>query len=158
MSSANITPEAEAFWQQSLAVIDHPPAEDFYRVRHYGNSQTIATMLGQLIVDGVKTGTFLVPRAHEGDPHMKPVVGGYTVLTDFEGKPLALLETLSVRTVKFDDIVEPDVQCEGPNLRNIAAWRNVHWEYFAAQLKPLGHEMSGEEKVTIENFRVVRKA
>lgn len=158
MSQTAITPEAEAFWQQCLAVIDHPPADDFYRVRYYGTSQTIATMLGKLIVDGVKTGTFLVPRAHEGDAHMKPVVGGYIVLTDFDGKPLALLETLSVRTVKFDDIIEPDVQCEGPNLRNLAAWRNVHFEYFAAQLKPLGFTMSGEEKVTIETFRVVKKA
>lgn len=158
MSNTAITPEVEEFWQQSLAIIDHPPAEDFFRVRHYGNSQAIAEILGKLILDGVKTGTFLVPRVHEGDPHMKPVVGGYTVLTDFEGKPLALLETLSVRTVRFDDIVEPDVQCEGPNLRNLAAWRKVHWEYFANQLKPFGVEMSGDERVTIEMFRVVRKA
>jgi uncharacterized protein YhfF len=158
MSNTVITPEAEAFWQECLAVIDHPPENDFYRVRSYGTSQAIAEVLGNLIVAGQKTGTFMLPRVHEKDPHMQPVVGGYTVLTDHFGKPMALLRTTAVRTVRFDDIAEPDVQCEGPSLRALAAWRNVHWEYFAAQLKPLGLEMSGTEKVTIENFALVRKA
>jgi uncharacterized protein YhfF len=118
----------------------------------------MSEILGTLIADGLKTGTFLLPRVHAANPHMQPEVGGYTVLVDYEGQPLALLETLSVRTLRYDDITDADVQCEGPSLRSIGPWRDVHWDYFAGQLKPLGVAMSGDELVTIETFRVVRKA
>lgn len=151
----NVTPAVQAFWDACSDQISEPPADGFFRVRHFGDEQATADLLLDLIVQGEKTVTFPIPWLYEGDRNATPVVGGYTVVTDFAGNPGALLRTTSVKTLQFGEVTEADTQYEGPGARPLDAWRAIHLAAFTKRLKPRGQAPAEDMPVTVERFELV---
>ncbi len=149
------SPEAEAFWSTCQQHIATPPSDRSYRVRHLGDNAAMAELLLNLILSGEKTVTFTSPWLFEGDQNLTPVAGGYTVLTDFEGRPGALLRTTSVKTLPFNEVTEADTQYEGPGARPLEAWRRIHWDFFTRVLELKGKAPTEDMPVTVEQFEVV---
>jgi len=149
------SPEVEAFWQACGDKVTAPPADGFYRVRHFGDNEDMASLLLGLIVKGEKTVTFPTPWLYEGNREITPVVGGYVVVTDFGGTPGALLRTTSVTTMPFDQITEDYTRFEGPGARSLEAWRDIHWNYYTRVLKPSGRSPDKKMPVTAERFELV---
>ena len=149
------TTESEAFWSTCQEKISTPPADGFYRLRHFGDNAALADVLLNLILSGQKTGTFTSPWLFEGDKNLTPVVGGYTVVTDFDGKPSALLLTTSVKTLPFSQITEEATQYEGPNARSLEVWRQIHWHFFARVLELKGKVPTDDMPITVERFEVI---
>lgn len=149
------TTEVAAFWTDCREQNDTLPVDHSYRVRHFGDSAALANLLLQLILDGEKTGTFNTPWLYEGNRNLTPIVGGYTVLTDFNGRPGALLRTTSVETRPFSEITEADTQYEGPNARSLDVWREIHWHFFASMLEDKGRVPTQDMPVSVERFEVV---
>lgn len=145
----------ERFWQGCLPGLEHPPADGFYRVRYFGRTQAVADVILRLIREGEKTVTFTSPWIYAGDRATTPVVGGYSVVTDFAGQPNLVVRTTSVETKPFNAVTEADSQYEGPAVRPLEAWREVHWRFFSAVLEPLDRAPSQEMPVTVERFEVV---
>ncbi len=145
----------EGFWQECVKTLREPPEDGFYRVRHFGRTQAVVNVILPLIRDGEKTVTFTSPWIYAGDKEMTPVVGGFSVVTDFSGRPELVIQTTSVETKRFDAISEADSQYEGPAVRPLEAWRKVHWSFFTAVLEPMGRKPSQEMPVTVERFKVV---
>lgn len=151
------TPEIEAFWRtctQKVAGLSKP---DFYRVRYFGSDAATARRLLDLILSGEKTVTFTTPWLYQDDPNRTPVVGGYTVVTDSDGRPEVLLRTTQVKTLAFSEVTEEDARFEGPGARTVEAWRRIHWNFFTNGLKPLGKQPTEDMPVTVEHFEVVCK-
>jgi uncharacterized protein YhfF len=149
-------PEVEAFWQSCMG--QSADAPDFYRVRYFGSDVAIARRLLDLIASGQKTVTFTTPWVYEGNLNQTPVLGGYTVVTDFYGHPEVVLRTTGVKTVRFSEVTEAESQFEGPGARTQEEWRRIHWAFFTNALKPLGKQPSEDMPVTVEYFEVVCKA
>ncbi len=151
----DVTPAVQAFWAACSDRITEPPVDGFYRVRHFGANPDTASLLLRLIVEGEKTVTFPIPWVYQGNPNATPVVGGYTVVTDFNGNPGALLRTTSVKTLPFNEVTEADTQYEGPGARPLAAWRQIHWDSYTLALKPKGKAPAEDMPVTVERFELV---
>ena len=149
------TPDSEAFWSACQEKIDTPQHNDSYRLRHFGDSAGMANVLLNLILSGQKTGTFTTPWLFEGDENLTPVMGGYSVVTDFDGKPGVLLRTTGVKTLPYNQISEEDTQYEGPGARALEVWRQIHWSYFTRVLEPKGKVPTEEMPITVERFEVV---
>jgi uncharacterized protein YhfF len=66
-----------------------------------------------------------------------------------------LLRTTLLRTLPFDDVTEEYSQFEGKPVRPLAAWRQVHQDFFNRTLAPLGKKWSADMPVTLEKFAVV---
>jgi uncharacterized protein YhfF len=149
------TPESDAFWsdcQQKTATI---PADGSYRLRQFGNNAALANVLLDLIVSGQKTGTYALPWLYEGDENLTPVVGGYSVVTDADGKPRVLLITTSLKTLPYNQITEEETQYEGPNARKLKVWQAIHWPYWSRELEAKGKAATEDMPVTVETFEVV---
>jgi uncharacterized protein YhfF len=149
------TPESDAFWSTCQEEIATPPPDGFYRLRHFGDNAALAEVLLNLILSGQKTGTYTSPWFYEGDENRTPVAGGYTVVTDFDGKPAALLLTTHVYTVPYNQLTEEDTQYEGPNARKLEVWKQIHWSYFKRGLEQKGIAPTEEMPITVERFEVV---
>lgn len=133
-------------------------SEDFFRVQHFGRDARVANMLINLIAAGEKRGTFTSPWIFEGDPDKTPTIGGYVVITDFDGNPKLLLRTTTLRTMAFDEISERETSVDGPAVRSLDVWRQVHWAYFTRELEDLNLKPAKDMPVTIEEFEVVCEA
>lgn len=145
----------QAFWSDCQRKTRFPMATDFFRVRHFGQDARVADLLADLVAAGKKTGTFTSPWLYAGKPNETPVVGGYTVVTNFLAEPRLILRTAAVRTMRFDEISEKETMVDGPAVRNLEVWRRVHWAYFSRELAKLDRIPSLDMPITIENFEVV---
>lgn len=143
---------ASAYARSCLAQQPLQRPEPFVRVRHFGDNATTATVIVDLIRRGEKSVTFSTPALYAGERTRTPVVGDIVVITDFAGRPGAVVRTTSVRIVPFNEVTEDDSRYEGPPVRPLAAWRRVHWAYFTRELAPLGQQPSETLPVTIERF------
>lgn len=143
------------FWTKCQRDIDPAARKGSFRVRHFGEDARVASLLVDLIVAEQKTGTFTSPWIFEGNANERPVVGGYTVVTDFDANPRLLLRTTAVRTMRFDEISEAETRVDGPAVRPLEAWRRVHWAYFERKLAELNRKPSLDMPVTIEEFEMV---
>lgn len=127
----------------------------FVRVRHFGNNPATAALILDLIRRGEKSATFSTPALYAGRRDQTPVVGDVVVITDFAGRPGAVVRTTSVDIVPFNGITTAESRHEGPAVRSLEAWRRVHWAYFMRELAPLGQAPTETMPVTVERFELL---
>ena len=144
-----------SFWSKCQPDMNSTTADSFVRIRYFGQDARVADLLVNLIAVGEKTGTFTSPWIFEGNRNETPVLGGYTVVTDIAGNPRLLLRTTAVRTMRFDEISEAETLVDGPAVRMLDVWRQVHWAYFERELASLNRTPSTDMPVTVEEFEVV---
>jgi uncharacterized protein YhfF len=125
------------------------------RERRLGVTPESTNTMYSLILSGEKSMTTTSPWLYEADPALRPVVGGYSVLLDAEGRATAVLRTTEVKELPFDRVTAEDSRYEGKPIRPLPAWRDTHVRFFNRELKPLGREWSATMPVTLERFEVV---
>jgi histidinol-phosphate aminotransferase len=111
-----------------------------------------------LILGGEKTVTATSPWLFEADATQRPLEGGWSLLLDADGRPAAVLRTTQVKTLPFGAVTAADSQYEGPPVRPIEAWRDVHRRYFDRVLAPFGRQWAADMPVTLERFEVACRA
>ena len=107
-------------------------------MRRLGDDPAICSLILDLVRSGQKTGTFALAEEFTTAGEALPAVGEYLVLTDFDGPAGCIVQLTEVTTKPFADITVEDIACEGPGLRNLAAWRELHWGYWGRLLERLG--------------------
>jgi uncharacterized protein YhfF len=128
------------------------------RTRRFGETKAMTQLLLPLILAGEKTITTTSPWLYGSDPSAKPAEGAYSIVLDETGVPRAVLRTIAVKTVPFDAVTEEDSRYEGPTVRRIEAWREVHVRYFTRVLARVGKVPTPDMPVTLERFEVVCRA
>jgi uncharacterized protein YhfF len=149
-------PVAEFIAQARLAVPALRLAQ--WKQRSFGNSAALADILIDLIARGEKTGTFSVPAEFRDRPEAAPLTGDHFLVTRFDGTPTLLYRVTEVETLPFTAIAQRHVDCEGPQLRDVAAWRAVHWEYWTAILGRHGETPHAQMPVIFQRFTVIHPA
>lgn len=126
-----------------------------WQLRSFGGSAQLADALIALIETGEKTGTFSLESEFEGRPDLRPVQGGYVVVTEFQGPPRLLYRLTEVETVAFEDIGPRHVAVEGPKARDVEIWRKIHWPYWGAMLEARGQVPTLHMSVLFQRFELL---
>lgn len=145
------------FWEsylRSLAV-DAQDLPHEYQAWSFGYKSQTADTLGKLVLSGIKTATASLAWAYEREDEPYPVVGGYSVILDGEGRPLCIIQTTEVSVVPFNQVGEDHAYQEGEGDRSLGFWREVHWRFFADECESLGLAPDEEMPVVCEKFELV---
>jgi uncharacterized protein YhfF len=135
--------------------LPHERIGDHARPRCIGlNAETAAAIL-EIVAAGNKTGTFSLVWLHEKKPETRPYIAEQVVLCDYFGRPGILLVTTGLELVSWRDIGPQHTALDGPAMREVAAWRQVHWRLWSGQLAEVGLAASEDMPVCVERFRVV---
>lgn len=126
-----------------------------YRVRTIGSTNRASEAIIPLILAGRKTGTFSLAAEFEDDPASMPRVGSHVVVTRFDGTPAFVYRLTEVQVVPFGDITSAHIQMEGPGLRELGPWREVHLAAWEPLLNELGRAPSAAMPVVVQRFVVV---
>ncbi|PWB74495.1 ASCH domain-containing protein [candidate division GN15 bacterium] len=147
----------QEFWQSFVASLpaEHPARARTYESWHFCDCEKDANELGALVVAGIKTATCSVLWAYEAEGERIPEVGNLVVVTDFDSKPLCIIEITEVTMRPFNDVDASFAYDEGEGDRSLAHWRDVHWRYFGRELAALGRQPSDDMPLVCERFRVV---
>jgi RimJ/RimL family protein N-acetyltransferase len=143
-----------AFWQAFCAATGVAPATP-YQAWHFGNSAEMAHRLAELVIHGPKRATAALAWTNEKYPQAAAVLGGYSVVTEFDGSPRAVIRTTWLDTRPFAAVDRLFAWDEGEGDRTLADWKQGHWEFFSHECAALGRTPSEDMPVVLERFELL---
>ncbi len=114
-----------------------------------------AEICSDLILKGIKTASCSMKYWYSEGEEIMPVVGHLHVVTDWQGNPTSIIETISVTECRFCEIDEEFAEWEGEGDRSLEWWHKSHWEFFSKECEELDIEPSENMLIVKEIFRVV---
>jgi uncharacterized protein YhfF/uncharacterized protein (DUF952 family) len=144
----------ERFWRNFRArsqVSETTP----YQAWHFGDDADLAHELAELLVRGPKRASTTLLWSVEQHPPLAPVPGAYSVVTEHDATPRAVIRTTRIDVCAFDAVEAAFAWEEGEGERTLAAWRADHEEYFSRECERLGRTFTPDAPVVLERFELV---
>jgi uncharacterized protein YhfF/GNAT superfamily N-acetyltransferase len=131
------------------------PVDTPYQAWHFGDSPQLAHDLVELVLHGPKRATAGLACASDATPQTAPVPGGYSVVTEIDDTPRAVIRTTGLDRRKFCDVDAAFAWDEGEGDRTLDDWRRGHWQYFSRECESLDRAMSEDAEVCLERFELL---
>lgn len=147
----------EAYWQQYLDTLPEAERNITYSAEGWGDSPEMATELGTLIAQGIKTATCSALWEWEAEGEAPPEPSMITIVLDGENNPLCIVETTEVTIRPYNEVDAQFASDEGEGDRSLEYWRRVHWNFFTRSLAAIGKEPALDMPLVCERFRVIYK-
>ena len=130
----------------------NPDAGEDYESWAFGDQPDL---LAELTRAGVKTATSSAAIWYEIEDEPMPKAGEYSVILDSRDQAVCAIRTTRVYTVPFDQVTAEHAYKEGEGDRSLAYWRQVHEEFFRAELAEAGLAFAPDMPVVCEEFEAV---
>lgn len=111
----------------------------------FGDDPAMQDELAALVIAGRKTATCMAEGATPA-----PLPGARTLIEDGAGRPVCVIETISVERRRFSEVDEAHARAEGEGDLSLAYWREVHRAYFKRQGR-----FAEDMRLLCERFRLV---
>lgn len=147
-----ISGEADKFWRTFCSATGKVDPGEPYQVWFFGNTREMALELAELVIAGKKTATASLVAVNEIKPDEAPIPDGYSVVTDFDGVPMCVVQTTEIRHLPFEDVDAQFAADEGEGDQTLEYWRDVHWSYYSSEAAELGIEFNERSMVCCERF------
>ena len=148
---ANIRP----FWLEYLSETDLDSETPVYDIFHFDDNKSDANDLADLVLRGEKRATASLLCEYDKENLRPPQVGDLSIITDWDGLPLCVIETTEVEIKAFQDVDEDFAADGGEGDLSLKYWKDVHWAYFERVCRDLDRDMSLEIRVVCERFQMV---
>ncbi|MEQ1516837.1 MAG: ASCH domain-containing protein [Usitatibacteraceae bacterium] len=148
----------EAFWSDFLRASPSADHGRYYEAFFFGDSEEMANELAELVLLGTKRATAGSLWSYEVENQPLPQAGNLSVVTNFSGKPLCVIETQSVEVVPFNEVTAEFAAIEGEGDGTLSFWKRAHQEFFARDCARIGLRFSESMPVVCERFAVVYQA
>ncbi|MBB2487325.1 ASCH domain-containing protein [Mitsuaria sp. WAJ17] len=129
--------------------------ERFYEAFFFGDSQPLADELAALVLQGRKRATAGSVWSFEAEGKRLPRPGDLSIVTNWAGKPLCVIETLSVEVLPFREVGAEFAATEGEGDGTLAYWQQGHRAYFNRECERAGRRFEEGMPVACECFRVI---
>ena len=141
------------FWKTFCRASKLPEATQ-YQTWHFGDSAKLSRELIELVLKGPKRATAGLARVLDATPNV-PIAGVYSVVTEMDGTPRAVIRTTVVERRKFRDVDAAFAWDEGEGDRTLEDWKRGHWRYFTRECVSLGERMTEDAEVYLERFELL---
>jgi len=119
----------DEFWSRCRSAVPDLP-EQTPEAWAFGATPEHADGLLALVLDGTKTATASSVWEYESSDESMPEAGLLNIILDGRGNPRAVLETVAVGVVPFDEVSAEHAFAEGEGDRSLAHWRAVHERFW----------------------------
>ncbi|MDP6455677.1 MAG: ASCH domain-containing protein [SAR202 cluster bacterium] len=155
LMTSNIPSRIQPFWDRFIATVDYDASSKFYEAFHFDDNEPDANALAKLVLNGTKQATAGLLWASEYDDQPLPKPGDFSVVTNWDGKPLCVIETTQVDVRPYEDVTEEFAAVDGEGDGSLRHWRDVHWRYFSRECARIDKEPDVRMLVICERFNVV---
>jgi len=145
----------QEYWDEFLILNPAITKDTSYQAWFFGNTAEMALELAALVIEGKKTATGSLAAVNKIRPEEAPVPDGYSVVTDFHGVPMCVIQTAEIRHMPFEEVDAQFAADEGEGDQTIEYWRDVHWLYFTREADGLGLDFDERSLVCCERFRLL---
>ncbi len=126
-----------------------------YQVWFFSNNQKSALELAGLVISGKKIATASLVAVNEMMPEIAPIDDGYSVVTDFEGNPMCVIQTTEIRHLPFDEVDAEFAFDEGEGDQTLADWREDIGDILPKKRRKTGLEFNEKSMIFCERFRLI---
>ena len=144
----------ERYWDEFCAATRLDPATP-YQAWYFGDTPVLAHELVELVLHGPKRATAGLSEFNDQMPAVKPCAGGYSVLTEFDGTPRAVVRTTVLERRRFADVDAAFAWDEGEGDRTLADWKAGHHRFFTRELARFGRAFDEAMEVDLERFELL---
>jgi len=143
------------YWERFSATAGGVDATRFYEAFYFGDNEELANSLADLVLTGTKRATAGSVWSFEHEGKHAPRPGDLSVVTNWAGSPLCVIETIQVDVVPFSEVTAEFAATEGEGDGSLEYWRQAHASYFSRECARIGHIFSENMLVACERFKVV---
>lgn len=151
----SLSESVQRFWDGFLAQPGSNPNACLYEVFHFDDHESSANELGQLVLAGTKRATASLLWAYDEEDKLMPQAGHLSVVTNWQGEPLCVIETTQVDIVPFNKVTEEFAATEGEGDGSLRHWLAAHTSYFGRECVRLEREPAADMPVVCERFKVI---
>lgn len=149
-------PEAvRPFWSGFAATQAVDPTPRFFEAFHFDDNEASANALASLVLACRKRASAGLVWSFEAAGVPLPSVGDLSVVTDWAGVALCVIETRRVDIVAFQAVSAEFAATEGEGDGSLQYWQEAHTAYFGRECRRLGREPSPRMPVVCERFELV---
>jgi uncharacterized protein YhfF len=145
----------QSFWTAFAAATGGASEERFYEAFFFGDSESLADELAELVLRGIKRATTGSVWSFELESKPLPEPGALSIVTNWQGKPLCVIETESVEVMQLNQVGADFAATEGEGDGSLSFWREAHFSYFRREASQAGREFSEDMLVACERFKLV---
>jgi uncharacterized protein YhfF len=128
---------------------------DFQDAWGFGDSPELVDELLALVLSGRKRGSCNLLKETELEGWPPTEVGAHNIILDGEGRPRAVIRTVSFETVPFSDVTQEHAHLEGEGDRTLESFRREHIRYYTRVGERLGFGFTEDMMVEMEVFELV---
>jgi len=150
-----VPPQIRSFWTDFLSETNQDSDTPIYDVFHFDDNESDADELVALVLQGKKQATTSLLWQYESEKMRPPRMGDLSIVTDWNGFPHCVIETVEATVLPYKDVDEEYAAAEGEGDLSLEYWQDVHWAYFGRVCKEIGRERSPGMLVACERFSVV---
>jgi uncharacterized protein YhfF/GNAT superfamily N-acetyltransferase len=144
----------ERFWREFCTGI-RLPVDTPHQAWYFGDTPELAHALAELVLHGPKRATAGLAEFNDLQSAAKPVAAGYSVVTEHDGTPRAVIRTTSVDRRAFRDVDAAFAWDEGEGDRTLADWRKGHRSFFTREMNAAGRAFEEGMLVDLERFELL---
>lgn len=152
-----IPPSVFEFWNAFAIATGQADEQRFYESFAFGDSEALANELASLVLSGVKRATAGAVWSYAAEGKRLPVAGDLSIVTDWAGRALCVIETESVVLVPFNEVSAEFAATEGEGDGSLEFWREGHRAYFTRECERAGNMFDESMLICCERFKVVYK-
>lgn len=142
------------FWSEFCGAGGVPEATP-YQAWHFGDSPRMAHELLELVLHGPKRATASALGANELQPQTAPQPDGYSVVTEYDGTPRAVVRTVQIDTRPLNQVDARFAWDEGEGDRTLDDWRDAHRRFFRRECEQAGRPFADDMPVALERFELL---
>jgi len=150
-----VPPHLRPFWSDFAKLMSGAVDERFYEAFFFGDNEKLANELAELVLRGVKRATAESMWAYEDKGKRLPKPGDLSIVTNWAGQPLCVIETQSVEVVAFREVTADFAATEGEGDGSLSYWQEEHRRFFTRDCARAGRQFAEDMPVSCERFRVV---
>jgi uncharacterized protein YhfF len=143
------------YWERFSAAAGGADPVRFYEAFHFGDNEELANSLAELVLKGTKRATAGLVWSFENEGKQAPRPGDLSVVTNWAGSPLCVIETIQVDVVPFGEVTAEFAATEGEGDGSLKYWREAHAICFSRECARKGRVFTESMLVACEQFRVV---
>jgi uncharacterized protein YhfF len=145
----------QCFWSAFACAKGELDDSRFLEAFSFGDNESLANELAELVLRGVKRATAGSLWALQAEGKRPPKRGDLSIVTNWGGQPLCVIETEAVQIVPFFEVTAEFAATEGEGDLSLSYWRAAHTEFFTRECSRIGRTFEQTMPVVCERFRVV---
>ena len=144
----------ESFWNRFLISTKLPKTTTYLESFYFDTSKESADHLCDLVLKGIKKATASSLYHYEATGEEMPKVGDYSIVTNFDGEPFAVIKTTKITIIPYKDLTFDIVKREGED-ESLESWQEKHTKFYEFDAKQSGYIFDENMPVVFEDFEVV---